>query len=212
MKQRILFLSITFLFFATCLTAQQTSYGIQAGTNYARFTPRFPAPNNEDISFSGKVGFYLGGYANIELSEKIRVQPSVIFASQGSNFKNEGLRLSNGTTADFESRIIESTIIIPIAVQNYISQKFYIEAGPQIGYIFDLKDKIIVNTVPGSTIGTFGNLSETNYDKFDFGLFVGLGYKLSDNFGLNSRYYFGVIERGSALKSSILNIGIEYSF
>lgn len=219
MKKNLIYLSLVLLFFANTANAQQsnTSFGIQAGTNYSKYTPRFPVPNLEDIRFTGKIGFYLGGFVNIEISEKFRIQPSLIFASQGSKFKNENLRISNNnsntTFANYESNIIESTIVVPIVVQNYLGKSFYIEAGPQMGYIFSLKDRIIVNTVPGSNnVGSFGGLSETNYDKFDLGLVVGVGYRISENFGLNSRYFFGVLDRNNNLKSSVLNIGIEYNF
>jgi hypothetical protein len=217
MKKNIVLLLIVISIFAFTANGQQsnTSFGIQAGTNYARFTPRFINPNTEDIRYTGKVGLYVGGFVNFGISEKIRIQPSLLFASQGSKFLNENVevRLNSNdppTEFDFAINIIESTIVLPVVVQNYLSEKFYIEAGPQVGYIFSLKDKNVGDTLPGTDDDGTGNLS--NNDKIDFGLLVGVGYKLSENFGLNSRYYFGVIERNNALKSSVLNLGIEYSF
>lgn len=216
MKKNILLLTIVFSFFASTINAQQgnTSYGIQAGTNYATYTPRFPSPNTKDIRFAGKIGLYMGGFVNFKITEQIRIQPSLLFASQGSKFKNENVEVRdndlNVSRLDFETNIIESTIILPIVAQNYLGEKFYIEAGPQIGYIFNLKDKNVGDTLPGSENDGTGNLS--NNDKLDLGLLVGFGYKLNENFGLNTRYYFGVLERNNGLKSSVLNLGIQYSF
>ncbi|MRX64768.1 porin family protein [Maribacter luteus] len=216
MKKNVLLLRITLAIFAFTANAQQsnTSYGIQAGTNYARYTPRFPNPNTEDIRYAGKIGLYVGGFVNFKISEQIRIQPSLLFASQGSKLKNENVEVRQNsndpaTEFDFEFNIIESTIVLPVVAQNYLSEKFYIEAGPQVGYIFSLKDKSVGDTLPGAQNDGTGNLS--NNDKLDLGLLVGFGYKLSENFGLNSRYYFGVIERNNGLKSSVFNLGIEYS-
>ena len=217
MKKNVLLLTIALVIFAFTTNAQQNNafYGIQAGTNYAWYTPRFLNPNTEDIRYAGKVGLYIGGFVNFKMSDKLRIQPSLLFAAQGSKFINENVEVRQNsndpaTEFDFKFNIIESTIVLPVVVQNYLSEKFFIEAGPQVGYIFSLKDKSVGDTLPGTQNDGTGNLS--NNDKLDLGLLVGLGYKLNENFGLNSRYYFGVIERNNGLKSSVVNLGIEYSF
>lgn len=218
MNKNVLLSTIALVIFSFTANAQQsnTFYGIQAGTNYARYTPRFLNPNTEDVRYAGKVGLYIGGFANFKIGEKIRIQPSLLFASQGSKFINENVpvRLNSNdptyTEFDFVINIIESTIVLPVVVQNYLSEKFYIEAGPQVGYIFSLKDKSVGDTLTSTQNDGTGSLS--NNDKLDLGLLVGLGYRLNESFGLNTRYYFGVIERNNGLKSSVMNLGIEYSF
>ena len=210
----LFFIALAIITFTASAQESKSSYGIQAGTNYASYTPRFPNPNTQDISYAGKIGLYIGGFINFKITEQIRIQPSLLFASQGSKFKNENVEVRQNfdepaTEFDFEFNIIESTIVLPVVAQNYLSQKFYIESGPQVGYIFSLKDKSVGDTIPGTQDDGSGNLP--NNDKLDLGLLVGFGYKLNANFGLNSRYYFGVIARNNGLKSSILNLGIEYS-
>ena len=217
MTIKILITSLSFLLFSMNSMAQNgdTSFGFQAGANFARYTPKFPVPSTKDIRYTGKISYYLGGFVNFKISEQLRIQPSLLLASQGSKLKNENVEVRQNandpsTEFDFAVNIIESTIVLPVVIQNYLGEKFYIEAGPQVGYIFSLKDKNVGDTLPGTDDNGTGNLS--NNDKIDFGLLVGVGYKLNENFGLNSRYYFGVIERNNALKSSVLNLGIEYNF
>ena len=217
MIKNVLLSTIGLIVFAFTTNAQQdnTYYGIQAGTNYATYTPRLISPNTEDIRFGGKIGLYIGGFVNFKISEKIRMQPSLLYASQGSKFINENVEVRQNsndpaTEFDFKINLIESTIVLPIVAQNYLSEKFYIEAGPQVGYIFSFKDKIVGDTLPGTQNDGTSNIS--NNDKLDLGFLVGLGYKLNENFGLNTRYYFGVIKRNNGLKSSVVNLGIEYSF
>ncbi|MDF4204975.1 outer membrane beta-barrel protein [Maribacter sp. SA7] len=203
MKEIILLLSLFIFFLSAKLNAQQsnTSYGIQAGMNYSRYTPRFPEPEVEGFRYAGIIGFYAGGFVNFEINEKLKIQPSLIFAFQGSKFIFENIKYRN-VDFNFSAKVVESTIIIPVAVQNYLSKKFYIEAGPQIGYTI-------------STRGTFddGTASETimNNDKLDFGFFAGMGYQLNKYFTLNSKYLIGIIKRRD-IKTAVLNIGIEYRF
>ncbi len=216
MRKNFLLLSIAFAIFTMKTNAQKsdTSFGIQVGTNLARYTPRFPVPSTEDVRYTGKIGFYAGGFVNFKICEQLRIQPSLLFASQGSKFKNENVEIRdndfNVSRLDFGTNIVESTIILPVVLQIYLGEKFYIEAGPQIGYIISLKDKNVGDILPGT--GNSGSENLSNNDKLDLGLLVGFGYKLNKKLGLNSRYYFGVIERNNGLKSSVLNLGIEYSF
>jgi len=208
MKKNALVLSIALTIFAFKINAQKSnkSYGIQAGPNFARYTPRFPEPETKNVRNTGIIGFYLGGFINFEISKKLRIRPSLIFALQGSKLKFENIDFINidnsMSTSSFSVKVVESTILVPVAVQNYLHEKFYIEAGPQIGYTIN-------------TRGTFddGTPSETiiNNDKLDFGFIAGLGYDLNENFTLNSRYFFGITERRD-FKTSALNIGIEYNF
>jgi len=208
MKKNALVLSIALTIFTFTINAQKsnTSYGINAGPNYARYTPRFPEPEFKNIRNTGIFGFYLGGFINFEISQKLRIQPSFIFALQGNkfNFENiEFISIDNSMyTRSFSVKVIESTIIVPVTVQNYFSEKFYIETGPQIGYTVSTKGTFDDGT-PSETI--------TNNDKLDFGFIAGIGYELNENFAVNSRYFFGVIERRD-FKTSALSIGIEYTF
>lgn len=218
MKKTILFLILNLILATVSINAQNDiSFGIQAGANYSRYTPKFPFPDAKDVSYTGKIGYYFGGFLNFKIDEQLRIQPSILFASQGSALLSENVEVrldinSPAIALDFKTNIIESTIVFPIVVQNYLGEKFYIEAGPQIGYIFSRKAKSVGDTFPGETNEeASGDLPNT--DKLDFGLLVGFGYKLSENFSLNSRYFFGVTKRtDDNLKSSVLNIGIEYSF
>jgi hypothetical protein len=151
---------------------------------------------------------------NFEISDDFKIQPELIFAMQGAKFVNENIEIfdpndSSSTLVDFESNINESTIIIPIVAQYFVSDNFYLEGGPQFGYIINRKENI--------TKDPFANISGTptepmdfDYDKFDLGLTFGIGYKISEKISVNTRYFFGLIERNNTIKSSVFNLGLEY--
>ncbi|OBQ54602.1 PorT family protein [Tamlana sp. s12] len=212
------------LFLVTCLLlvfsynakAQNTeiTIGFKAGANYSSYTPRYIFPNIKDIHYARKVGFYIGGLVNFEISNDFRVQPELIFALQGAKLVNKNLEFveseySPPTYGDFELNINESTIILPIVAQYLINDKFYLEGGPQFGYIVNRKERITKNPIPDDS-ETPTESADFDYDKFDFGLTFGFGYNFSEKISVNTRYFFGLIERNYNIKSSVISLGLEY--
>ena len=165
------------------------------------------------MRYSGKFGFYLGGFLNIKITDDLKFQTELIFGLQGSRFLNENIvfeeDIDNIHILDFEFHIHEHTIILPLIVQYSLVEKLYIEGGLQFGYIINRSEKIKKDPFKELT-GTNTQPSEIDYDKFDMGITFGMGYQLSDRFGINSRYFFGLIERNNTIKSSVFNLGIEY--
>lgn len=216
MNKYLFLLTFTLLIFTNESKSQNTdiTFGIKAGANYSSYTPRLLVSGIEDVRYEGKIGFYLGGFVNFEISNNFRIQPELIFALQGSKFLNENIEVfdPNGfisTLVDFESNINESTIIIPIIAQYFINENFYLEGGPQLGYIINREEKIIKDPIKEFT-GIDTEPMDFDYDKFDFGLTFGIGYKFSEKIRVNTRYFFGLLERNNNIKSSVFNLGIEY--
>lgn len=191
-----------------------TEFGIKGGANYAQYTPDLKVGGNDFVEYKRKPGFYAGGFANIEITNQIKIQPELIFAMQGTSVLIKDIEVtdSDGFTtivSDYKSDINESTISVPIVLQYLFNDKFYMEGGPQFGYIIDRDEKIKKD--PFEQFGGINNQnSDFDYDKFDLGLAFGIGYKLSENLGINSRYFFGLIERNNTIKPSVFNLGIEY--
>jgi hypothetical protein len=216
MNKNLFLLVFVFLIFNYNAKAQNNdmTIGFKAGSNYSSYTPKYIISGIEDVRYDRKFGFYFGGFVNFEISDDFKIQPELIFAMQGAKFVNENIEIfdpndSSSTLVDFESNINESTIIIPIVAQYFVSDNFYLEGGPQFGYIINRKENI--------TKDPFANISGTptepmdfDYDKFDLGLTFGIGYKISEKISVNTRYFFGLIERNNTIKSSVFNLGLEY--
>jgi hypothetical protein len=118
-----------------------TEFGIKAGANYAQYTPDFKVGGNDFVDYKRKLGFYAGGFINIEISNKIKVQPELIFAIQGTTVLIKDVEVSDRFTtivSDYKSNINESTISVPVIFQYLFNDKFYMEGGPQFGYIIDI--------------------------------------------------------------------------
>lgn len=64
-------------------------------------------------------GFYLGLFAEFDVSEKFKIQPELLYAA---------------TSKDGETG---NEIVVPVMGKYYVSEKFNIQAGPQFDYIVD---------------------------------------------------------------------------
>lgn len=169
---------------------------------------------DEDI-FKRKVGFFVGGYAAIDISEKFQFQPELLIALQGTRVFIKDIEIRPDPSilpiiSDFESNINELTISIPLVVRYFIIDTFFLEGGAQLAYVINRSENIKKNPFEEYSDGMV-NSTQFNYDKFDMGFAVGTGYKFSEKISLVGRFYMGLIERDNSIKSSIFNLGIEYS-
>lgn len=213
--KKITFLAFAIIFSITTNSYTQNSnigYGIKAGANYSKFTPDLEVGGRVLAQYQRKPGFYLGSFLNMEISKRLQFQPELLFALQGTNILIEGIELQGGfesspTIVDFESRINESTIVVPLVFRYLFTGPFFLEAGPQLGYIINRNEKItkVALEQPNER-----EERELDYDKFDLGLTVGAGYNLTKDLTLNSRFFLGLIKRNNIIKTSILNLGLEY--
>jgi hypothetical protein len=104
---------------------------------------------------------------------------------------------------------------IPIAGQYHLTHKIIIDFGPQIGFIINKKIDITDEAFQeGEEVLYEGAelITDVEYDPFDFGLFIGLGYKLNDPIGLFTRYNLSFTERDNQIKSSIFDFGLRFNW
>ena len=211
MNKLQLVIFILFLFsFATSFGQEKNSnLGIKAGANYGKYTP-----NKNAIDYDYQLGFYVGAFYRIQMEGKWRFQPELLFALQGSKITTKGNPLTdfngntlpNSGTFDFEYKIYELTISIPLPLKLYVSNKFYIESGPQFGFIVDRN----ITTSQFLLDGNDNSFVKQGDDNFDFGICLGTGYDISKSLSLNIRAFSGLIKRDD-IKSFVLNLGIEYN-
>ncbi|WOC39974.1 porin family protein [Polaribacter sp. HL-MS24] len=210
------FLIILILLANISINAQTTkmNFGLKSGINMSKYTPDVYVGNSRIVEYQGKIGFYIGGYSNIKISKKFRIQPELLFSNQGTKrvFEDISLFDSNGIligVSDIEETINESVISLPIILQYFINEKFNLESGIQLGYVINRKQETTKDSF-GLNQGNNSQNNNTNYDKFDLGFNLGLGYKISEKLRINIRYFLGLIERDNSIKPSIFSLGIEY--
>ena len=211
------FLIILILLASISINAQTTEikFGLKSGINISKYTPDVYAGNSRILDYQGKIGFYIGGYSNIYISEKFRIQPELLFSNQGTIAVFEDITLidSNGipivNQEDIKYKINESVVSLPILLQYFVSEKFNLEGGIQLSYIINRKEEVLENPFNQFLGNNFQNNNMEN-DKFDLGFNIGLGYKILENVRINTKYFLGIIERDNVIKPSIFSLGIEY--
>lgn len=201
--QKLLIILFLFLNLSTFYGQDKnTNFGIKAGLNYANYTA-----NKQPVDYQYKFGFYAGGFFNISLEKKLEFQPELIFALQGSRVLFEGLYIPNFNISGFEYEVNEFTIAIPLVIKAFLFKKFYLEGGPQFGFIVDRT----LNTSLQLIDGEDESFVVRDGDLFDFGISLGFGQQLSERLSINIRSFSGLIKRDNGIKSFVFNLGIEYN-
>ena len=121
--------------------------------------------------YSAKPGFHVGGVADIPFSDIITIQPEVLLSLQGSGW-------------DFDSNLNLFYLTVPVMVKYNVWESLNIEAGPQLGVL-------IADNADDNVYGIEDGNPDVN--TIDFGLAVGAGYQLDDNFYFQLRFNVGFI-------------------
>ena len=172
--------------------AQNVKFGVKGGLNLSKLTSTDGA--------KVLAGFNAGALANFKLDESWAIQPEVQYSTQGTKAQKDilGILTTAGTMKlDY--------VNVPVLAQYHI-EAFYLEAGPQIGFMTAAKAKS-------------GNVTVDVKDSMksvDFGLNFGFGYQLDMGLGIGARYNFGLtnvydsdkIDR----KNSVAQIDLFYIF
>lgn len=183
MKKIILTAVAVFAFSFT--NAQKAQFGLKGGLNIA------------NQSFSGEgapsasslTGINVGCFVEVKISEKISIQPELLYSTQGSNFD---LSVDyDGNVYDTNNAFKLSYINIPVIFKYYVDKKFSLEAGPQIGFLTSSK---IETKVLGQSVSQD---AEAFFKSVDFGFNFGVGYDFTKKLSASIRYNIGLSNIGS---------------
>lgn len=170
-------------------SASPVSFGAKAGLNVSSISGG---------DSKAKAGFYGGLFANIPVASSFSVQPEVLYNGLGA--KADGME---------DLKVNLSYISVPVMFQYNALPNLYLEAGPQFSFLIDSKFKYQSASVKAN-----------DYIKgFDFGIGIGAGYYITNNFGVTARFVAGVTdiakESGGVQaegKNNVFQIGLAYKF
>ena len=190
------------LLFGEKLNSPKIEFGLEGGMSRSYIN---------DISGSeGLNAFDLGFYFHINLMENSYLSTGVrVKSSVGAT----GMSTYPIGDADFDTLYQHGTLTkkipcfyVPIMWQQRFNKKWYVEAGPTLGIIYNPKD--IFET---SDLG--GDLSYTRevtdkYKRIDVGLSGGVGYKFSQeikSMSVGVTYYYGLVDVSNNADVTIKN-------
>ena len=144
---------------------QETSFGIKAGVNYSTIS-------GDASGVESKIGFHAGVFGIIKPIDALGIQPEMVFSRQGAQ-----------ASANNDVKFHYDYLNIPVMLNFYPTETFFLQAGPQLGFLVSAK-------------ATDGNQTEdikSQLNTTDFSLGLGMGFDLSHtvigfrfNLGLNS--------------------------
>ena len=169
MKKSFLFIVIFLVPFV--VQGQGIGVGIKAGANWAS-----PDVSNTDINTV--TSYHLGGYVNLNFSEKWGITPEVLYSAYGSEWDNAKVDLNY--------------VSIPVMLRFKPIDLLSLEAGPQFG----LLTKANVEGV--------GDVMD-QLKKNDFGLAFGAALHLPLGFNLGARYVLGFTDISDVSTESVKN-------
>jgi len=200
--------------------AQEVSYGVKGGLNLSNLTG--------DVDDSKPLfGAHVGAFVEIKITDKFSVQPELLFSMQGAKQEYTYFESFEG----FELTETEKTTIklgylnLPIMAKFYATEKFSLEAGPQLGFLMSAKVDYEFTYRE-----TFGGITEVETESgsedikddvksIDFGFGFGAAYKFTENLFIGARYTLGLssiakdFEGESAdIKNNVLQVSLGYKF
>ncbi|UQB70330.1 porin family protein [Epilithonimonas zeae] len=206
------------------------SFGLKAGLNVSSISD----DGYEDSK--SKAGFYGGVFMNAPLSEQFSIQPEVLYSQMGAKVTGTNSYTIGGvTTTDKNSASLNlDYVTVPVMFQFHATPNFYLEAGPEFGFLVGAKakgDTTTTVTSGGSSSTSTESYSSRDikdfYSGFNMGAGLGLGFNFTQNFGINARYVAGftdinkknndedgntTLEQSGKNRNNTFQVGLSYKF
>ena len=190
--------------------AQKINFGIKAGLNVSMLT------GTEGIMTSTN-GIHMGTLVEFKVSDRIRIQPEVLFSSQGAKSVNTTNPVY-GTEIKINNNIKLDYLIVPIIAKYYVANDFFLEVGPQVGFLITAKNSGDVNTTVAGTssLESFNDNVKETVKSRDYAANVGFGYDFLTKAFVEARYSIGLSNISTVsntdVKNGVFQLSVGYKF
>lgn len=186
-------LSIFILFSGVLLTFGQASISAVGGLNLSNFEGT--NSNNQTL----KPGMFLGLNYENEFMEDLSFGLGLLYNQKGTST----LYVPDGTT-----HIKLNYLSVPVFMSYNFCDKFYVKAGPEIGYLLNGRLKSALRN----------DIITDDYSRIDLALGASIGVWLTDDISLTAGYTHGLkdVSKATFPASKILTqniqLGLQYEF
>ena len=202
MKKVLLIVVVTLLGLGNA-NAQEVKLGAKLGLNLSSL--------RSDMDFDSKIGFNLGVFAEINLSDKLIFQPELLYSTQGASleqsFDSNSFKITN--SVDY--------LNIPLTLKYGVTDKLFLEFGPQLGFLLSGESKY-EETYGGETTSETEDIKEFT-NSIDFGLNFGVSFNIAENIMIAARYNLGlsnIVDEedrdDEKLQNSVFSLSLGYRF
>lgn len=221
MKKLVLVMIAVFAF--TFANAQEVSFGVKAGVNYAG---TLTSDSDYNAQFNPVIGPNFAVVAEIRLSDVFSVQPEIMFSPSGFNADDDAEGYQG---VDFDVNGKVNYLNIPIMAKYYATEALSIEAGPYFGFVLSAKLDGDVK-VGDFVVASYDNEDvKDDYESLDVGFGGGASYELENGLFFTARYNVGLMnieaeteemeEKGGevgsddfTIKNNIFQFSVGYKF
>jgi opacity protein-like surface antigen len=208
MKKNIL-LAIA-IFTVGFANAQKAEFGIKGGLNSSDFSG-----DTGRVDFKSRVGFNVGAFVAIKLSEKITLQPEILYSTQGAKNSNVTMIIMIDILTNADVKVNLSYINFPVMIKYYVADKFNLEVGPQIGFLTSAESSTYYDV---SSQAVDEDIKDS-FESVDFGLNFGAGYDFTKNISAGIRYNLGLANisktqsvDNSKIHNNVFSLSLGYKF
>ena len=194
MKNLFLNFAIIALIVSTSLAQGEVRFGIKGGLNLASLGG--DAYVTGTSGFDSRTSFHIGGLVEIPISDKISVQPEVLYSAQGSKFNFGFITGTSDIKLDY--------LNIPIMGKYHIIAGLSGELGPVIGILVKAN-------------GASGDVKDM-FKKTDIGVGIGATYRLPLGVFGSLRYNKGITDINddptvsTKNQNNVFQVSVGYSF
>jgi hypothetical protein len=166
----------------TCVEAQSVKVGLKGGVNYSNVAGNL----QDEEGYANKISFHGGISSQVKLiGEVLSLQPELLYSQKGYNYLNEEAVI-NGLEHENKAKRNYSYIDLPVLLK-VKARGFFVEAGPQIGYLAGIQDKKekSVNNIEDKDVEW---MSKEGMPEWEAGYVAGLGFQADNGLSLGLRY------------------------
>ncbi len=203
------FLAITFAaMFAVCSYAQGVRFGVKGGVNFSKESDNAVMVKYDVKSTSSfRTAFHLGGVMNMAFNKRLALETDLMYSMQGVNdYVYSNISLTDKIHFHFTSHYIT----VPVAIKYYPIDRFYVECGPQLGFLLSKK---FGSSSDDDELDKSFDTSECNV--FDFGILGGIGFNVTDNVFVEAKYIHGfcdTFKNMDGYKNRNIQLSVGYLF
>lgn len=228
MKKILMFALIAGMFLG--VNAQEVKFGVKGGMNLSALGGDMKKFLDEWMGLSQKtrVGFHIGAFVDVEMTENFYIQPGLFYSSKGVKAEDSGDKLT------MNLNYLEIPILASYRIAVSDNMKWHINAGPYLAYGLGGKIKTSGDGDDDEDYYSYGDDDEGDWDegsdkvfdkkggdlkRFDFGLSFGTGMSFNA-FYLGLKYDLGLVNIGGEtwkegkvkVKNSNFAISVGYTF
>lgn len=177
------------------VNAQERNFGVLGGLNYANIR----GDRAESINNSWRLAYHLGVFSNFSLSDKIALEPRLLFSSKGYDneidFDQFNFAQSDGPTipqdrVNYTSR--NNYLSVPVLLKYKLVNNLSLDLGPEIAFLLYSKD--VITKVDREGFYAKGDVPyEGSGDFFlDYGAMAGVTFYFTTNASIQLNYFHGL--------------------